>query len=132
MARTNAITRLDAGTLDTCPRPARVTHRTVRRSCDPATGKVSREKEGVTMDHNTTTNPETDSVWLTDSEGNNYLVPRDVIAHLIVPSAISAQVKDFVEADTHGYGNGMWAMIGVKDHWGQTSKDKGFDSNFDF
>src|SRR5215212_8780459 len=84
------------------------------------------------MDHNTTTNPETDSVWLTDSEGNNYLVPRDVIAHLIVPSAISAQVKDFVEADTHGYGNGMWAMIGVKDHWGQTSKDKGFDSNFDF
>src|SRR4051794_29943926 len=43
MARTSAITRLDAGTLDTCPRPARVTHRTVCRACDPTTGKVSRD-----------------------------------------------------------------------------------------
>jgi hypothetical protein len=84
------------------------------------------------MDHNTTTNPEEDLVWLTDSEGNNYLMRREAVAHHSVPKEISSQVKDFVEADTHGYGSSEWALKGVSTFWGMKTTDKGVDASFDF
>ena len=40
------------------------------------------------MDPKTTTNPDSDLLWLTDNEGNNYLVRRDIIEHRRVPKEI--------------------------------------------
>src|SRR6185436_3123843 len=83
------------------------------------------------MDPKTTTNPDSDLLWLTDNEGNSYLVRRDIIEHRRVPKEIVDQIKNYVEADTHGYGSGKYLMDGITKLWGLKSADKGYDMNFD-
>ena len=83
------------------------------------------------MDHKTTTNPDSDLLWLTDNEGNNYLVRRDIIEHRRVPKEIVDEIKNYVEADTHGYGNAEYLLGGISKLWGLTSTEKGYDRNFD-
>ncbi|MFL5732435.1 MAG: hypothetical protein ACJ78Q_04470 [Chloroflexia bacterium] len=83
------------------------------------------------MDHNSSTNPDSDLVWLTDSSGNAYLMRSDVVARHHVPSEIATQVKDFVESDTQGYGNASYLLSGISKLWGLKNGDKGYDGNFD-
>src|SRR5205823_4128881 len=92
---------------------------------------MTMKRKGAEMDPKTTTNPDSDLLWLTDNEGNNYLVRRDIIEHRRVPKEIVEQIKNFVEADTHGYGGGTFLLDGIKGHWGLKNTDKGYDMNFD-
>ena len=83
------------------------------------------------MDPKTTTNPDSDLLWLTDNDGNNYLVRRDIIEHRRVPKEIVNEIRNYVESDTQGYGSGAYLMKGISNLWGLKSGDKGFDGNFD-
>jgi hypothetical protein len=87
--------------------------------------------KGAEMDPKTTTTPDSDLLWLTDNDGNNYLMRRDIIEHRRVPKEIADEIRSYVEADTHGYGNSEYLLKGISNLWGLSSKDKGYDMNFD-
>ena len=83
------------------------------------------------MDSKTPTNPDSDLLWLTDNEGNAYLVRRDIIEHRRVPKEIVDEIRSYIEADTHGYGSADYLLKGISNLWGLKSGDKGYDRNFD-
>ena len=83
------------------------------------------------MEHQTTTGPASDVLWLTDKEGNSYLVRRETIEAHRVPDHVRGDVQEFIESDTRGYGNAEWWMEGITKLWGLKWGDDGFDQNFD-
>jgi hypothetical protein len=70
-------------------------------------------------------------VWLTDKEGNCYLIRREAIEAHRVPEEVQAEVKSLIEEDVSGYGEGNWLLQGVLDHMGLKLGDEKFDASFD-
>ena len=83
------------------------------------------------MDQTTSTNFEGDMLWLTDKDGNSYLVRRDVIEGNRVPNELQSEIKEFIESDTHGYGDAKWLLEGILTHFGAKLGQKEYDQNFD-
>lgn len=71
------------------------------------------------------------TLWLTDEEGNNYVVHSEVIQAYRVPEADKSEVQEYLQSDVQGYGDAKFLLNGVIDHMGLTAKMKGFDSTFD-
>jgi len=83
------------------------------------------------MGQDATTGTGGDVLLLTDSEGNSYLVRREAVEAAKVPEHLRDEVREYVEADTHGYGDATYLMNGITKHWGFKLGDPSYNQNFD-
>jgi hypothetical protein len=71
------------------------------------------------------------TLWLTDQEGNNYVVHSEVIQAFRVPEEDKTEVQDYFQSDVQGYGDAKFLLNGVLDHMGTKLGMKGYDATFD-
>jgi len=83
------------------------------------------------MDSNTTTRGGNEALWLTDSDGNTYLVRREIVEECRVPDEHKEDVQSFMESDVEGYGDANFLLKGVLEHMGTKEGMEGYDSTFD-
>jgi hypothetical protein len=74
---------------------------------------------------------ESELLWLTDNEGQSYLVKREHIEAFRVPDEVRTEVRSLVEDEVEGYGEANWLLKGVLDHLGIKVGDEKFDASFD-
>ncbi len=91
---------------------------------------LANQKE-TKMDDNTTTHAGNETLWLTATDGNTYLVRRELIEEFRVPDEHKEDVQSFMESDVEGYGEANFLLQGVLQHMGTKEGMKSYDSTFD-
>jgi hypothetical protein len=76
---------------------------------------------------NQITNGESDVLFLTDQNGDAYVVSRQVIEHARVPDELKSEVREYATADTKGYGNADYILGGILKYWGWSNEMKGWE-----
>lgn len=91
---------------------------------------IVNQKE-IKMDSNATTRTGNEKLWLTDSDGNTYLVGRDIVDEYRVPDEHKEDVRSFMESDVEGYGEANFLLQGVLKHMGTKEGMADYNSTFD-
>src|SRR5262245_4587864 len=84
------------------------------RAESSGTGELSPDTKGVRhMDNQTQSTGDTEILFLTDQNGNAYVVASDVIVHAKVPDELKTEIRELATADTKGYGNADYMLSGI-------------------